>query len=73
MVVRKSKIGYPCVWKGKAKGKWPCDEKKDGILMQLEARGARAIFFTEINKDGGSLGVHPPAGRRGFLSSAPIQ
>lgn len=57
VVVRKSKIGYPCVWKGKAKGKWPCDEKKDGILMQLEARGARAIFFTEINKDGGSLGV----------------
>jgi hypothetical protein len=57
VVVRKSHVGYPCVWKGKAKGKWPCDEKKDGIIMQLEARGARAFFFTEITKEGGGIGV----------------
>ena len=38
VVVRKNHVQYPCTWKGK-KGKWPCDEKKDGIIMQLEARG----------------------------------
>ena len=48
IVVRKGHVQYPCVWKGKGKGKWPCDDKKDGIIMQLEARGARAVFFTEI-------------------------
>jgi hypothetical protein len=47
IVVRKGHVQYPCVWKGD-KSKWPCDKKKDGILMQLEARGARALFFTEI-------------------------
>jgi len=59
VVVRKGHVAYPCVWKGKGKGKgaWPCDEKKDGIIMQLEARGARAIFFTEITKEGGGFGV----------------
>ena len=25
--------------------------------MQLEARGARAFFFTEITKEGGGIGV----------------
>jgi len=52
IVVRKNHVQYPCVWKGK-KGKWPCDEKKDGVLMQLEARGARALFFTEMSKAAG--------------------
>lgn len=49
IVVRKNHVQYPCTWKGK-KNKWPCDEKKDGIVMQLEASGARALFFTEITK-----------------------
>ena len=57
IVVRKNHVQYPCVWKGKEKGKWPADEKKDGILMQLEARGARAVFFTEITKAGGGFSV----------------
>ena len=52
IVVRKGHVAYPCVWKGKDKGAWPCNEKKDGILMQLEARGARAFFFTELTKKG---------------------
>ena len=38
-------------------GKWPCDERKDGIVMQLEAKGARALFFTEITKQGGGYAV----------------
>merc|ERR1719231_797492 len=54
VVVRKGHVQYPCVWKGKPKGVWPCDEKKDGILMQLEARGARALFFTELTSKKGS-------------------
>merc|ERR1719258_599198 len=47
IVVRKNHVQYPCTWKGK-KGKWPCDEKKDGILMQREARlpSARHISST---------------------------
>merc|ERR1719258_669095 len=57
IVVRKNHVQYPCTWKGK-KGKWPCDEKRDGIIMQLEARGARALFFTEISKaPGGGYSV----------------
>ena len=39
------------------KSKWPCDTKKDGILMQLEARGARAMFFTELTKEKGQFAV----------------
>jgi len=58
IVVRKGHVQYPCVWKGKPKGSWPCDEKKDGIFMQLEARGARALFFTELSsKKGGGYEV----------------
>ena len=58
LVVRKNHVQYPCVWKGKPKGSWPCDEKKDGIFMQLEARGARAVFFTELSsKKGGGYEV----------------
>jgi len=57
IVVRKNLVQYPCTWKGK-KGKWPCDEKKDGIIMQLEARGARALFFTETTKaPGGGFAI----------------
>ena len=64
---------HPCVWKGKAKGKWPCDEKKDGIPMQLEARGARAVFFTEINRTAAaSAWARPTSLARSSLSSAPI-
>ncbi len=43
-------VQYPCVWKGKSKELWPHSEKQDGIFMQLEARGARAVFFTAITK-----------------------
>ena len=58
IVVRKNHVQYPCTWKGKGKaGKWPADEKKDGIIMQLEAKGARALFFTEIAKAGGGYSV----------------
>ena len=47
-----------CTWKGKSgPDKWPCDERKDGIVMQLEAKGARALFFTEITKQGGGYAV----------------
>jgi len=56
VVVRKGHMAYPQVWKDK-KGKWPCDEKKDGLLMQLEARGARAMFFTELSKEKGQYAV----------------
>jgi len=57
VVVKKSHVQYPCSWKGK-KGKWPCDEKKDGVIMQLEARGARAFFFTELSKaPGGGFAI----------------
>merc|ERR1719482_1317123 len=56
VVVRKNHVQYPCTWKGK-KAKWPCAEKDDGIIMQLEARGARAFFFTEISKKGGAYTV----------------
>lgn len=57
VVVRKNHVAYPCTWKGKD-GKWPCDEKKDGIIMQLEARGARALFFTETTKaPGGGFSI----------------
>ena len=58
VVVRKNHVQYPCTWKGKSgPGKWPCDERKDGIVMQLEAKGARALFFTEITKQGGGYAV----------------
>lgn len=50
LVVRKGHMTYPCVWKGKKKELWPHDAKQDGIFMQLEARGARAVFFTSIGK-----------------------
>jgi len=56
IVVRKGHMAYPCVWKD-SNGKWPCDTKKDGILMQLEARGARAMFFTELTKEKGQFAV----------------
>lgn len=56
IVVRKGHMSYPCVWKD-SKSKWPCDTKKDGILMQLEARGARAMFFTELTKEKGQFAV----------------
>jgi len=61
IVVRKNHVAYPCVWKDKpkeGKGAWPCDTKRDGILMQLEARGARAVFFTELtgSKDAQTVG-----------------
>ena len=49
IVVRKNHVQYPCTWKGSGKA-WPCDARKDGIIMQLEARNARALFFTEITK-----------------------
>ena len=52
IVVRKGHVQFPCVWKDKPKGSWPCAEKKDGIFMQLEARGARALFFTELETAG---------------------
>jgi len=56
LVVRKNLVQYPCTWKGKSG--WPCDAKKDGIIMQLEARGARALFFTEITKaPGGGFAI----------------
>jgi len=55
VIVRKSHVGYPCVWKGKPKGVWKFG-KADGIFMQLEARSARAMFFTELkNTDDGKL------------------
>ena len=47
VIVRKSHVGYPQVWKGKEKGAWKFG-KKDGIFMQLEAKSARAMFFTEL-------------------------
>ncbi|KAL1526690.1 hypothetical protein AB1Y20_015392 [Prymnesium parvum] len=47
IIVRKSHVGYPCVWKGKPKGVWKFG-KADGIFMQLEAKQARAMFFTEL-------------------------
>jgi len=56
VVVRKNHLQYPCVWKGK-KDKWPCAEKADGIIMQLEAKGARAFFFTEVSKKGGVYAI----------------
>lgn len=49
VVVRKSHVGYPCVWKDKPKGVWKFG-KTDGIFMQLEAKQARAMFFTELKK-----------------------
>ena len=56
IVVRKNHVQFPCTWKGKSG--WPCDTKKDGIMMQLEARGARAFFFTELTKaPGGGFAV----------------
>lgn len=51
IIVRKGAVGYPCVWKGKSS--WPHPEKQDGIFMQLEARGARALFFTTLSKKKG--------------------
>jgi len=60
LVVRKSHVQYPCVWKDKpkeGKGSWPADPKQDGILMQLEARGARAVFFTELDTKKGQFKV----------------
>jgi len=56
IVVRKGHMAFPQVWKDK-KGKWPADEKKDGIIMQLEAKGARAMFFTELTKEKGAFAV----------------
>jgi len=57
LITRKNAVSYPCVWKDN-KSKWPCDQKKDGILMQLEARGARAFFFTELtSQKGGGYAV----------------
>ena len=47
IIVRKSHVGYPCVWKDKPKGVWKFG-KADGIFMQLEAKNARAMFFTEL-------------------------
>ena len=54
VIVRKSHVGYPQVWKGKEKGTWKFG-KKDGIFMQLEAKGARAMFFTELKNADGKL------------------
>lgn len=56
IVVRKGAIGFPRVWQGKPKGTWPHSEKQDGIFMQLEARGARAVFFTAIDKQSAAKG-----------------
>jgi hypothetical protein len=54
VVVRKGHVGYPCVWKGKESGKWEFG-KSDGIFMQLEARGARAMYFTCIKNKGSKI------------------
>ena len=56
IVVRKGHMAFPMVWKDKG-DKWPCDPKKDGVLMQLEARGARAMFFTELTKEKGKYAI----------------
>eukprot|EP00325_Prymnesiales_sp_UTEX-LB-985_P026891 CAMPEP_0174722100 /NCGR_PEP_ID=MMETSP1094-20130205/37615_1 /TAXON_ID=156173 /ORGANISM="Chrysochromulina brevifilum, Strain UTEX LB 985" /LENGTH=344 /DNA_ID=CAMNT_0015922891 /DNA_START=58 /DNA_END=1092 /DNA_ORIENTATION=- len=60
LVVRKNHVAYPCVWKDRpkdGKGAWPCSPKTDGIIMQLEARGARAVFFTELSGSKGNQAV----------------
>lgn len=50
VVVRKSHLAYPCVWKGKSKKQWPYSDKQDGIFMQSEARnGQRVMFFTQLS------------------------
>lgn len=56
IIVRKSNVAYPTVWKGPGKKDWQFGNV-DGIFMQLEAKvGARAMFFTELKKAGnGSL------------------
>jgi len=60
ILVRKSTIGYPCVWKDK-KGAWPVDEKEDGIFMQLESANNRTMFFTVIrDKKSRSVGDTVP-------------
>lgn len=48
IVVRKSTIAYPCVWKGKSKDAWPLGEKDDGVFMQLESPTTRMMFFTVL-------------------------
>jgi len=50
VIVRKSQVGFPCVWKDKPPGVWKFGID-DGIFMQLEAKGgARAMFFTQLKK-----------------------
>ena len=57
-VTPKSKIGYPCVWKGKPKGVWKFGDS-EGIFLQLEApSGLRHVYFTQLHtKDGQLTGV----------------
>ena len=41
-------IEYPCVWKDKSEAHWKFKEPCEGIFMQLEAPGGRAVYFTEL-------------------------
>lgn len=57
VVVRKSTISYPCVWKGKGKADWPVGEKDDGVFMQLESPKMRMMFFTVLKEKGAKRSV----------------
>eukprot|EP00308_Calcidiscus_leptoporus_P022413 CAMPEP_0119358834 /NCGR_PEP_ID=MMETSP1334-20130426/6910_1 /TAXON_ID=127549 /ORGANISM="Calcidiscus leptoporus, Strain RCC1130" /LENGTH=370 /DNA_ID=CAMNT_0007373393 /DNA_START=54 /DNA_END=1166 /DNA_ORIENTATION=- len=50
VVVRKSTMAYPCVWKGKSKSEWPVGDKDDGVFMQLESPKMRMMFFTVLKE-----------------------
>jgi len=57
IIVRKSSISYPCVWKGKSKEAWPFKDSDDGVFMQLESQTNRAVFFTQLKERKGSRSV----------------
>ena len=58
IVVPKSQVSYPAVWKGDAK--WPCADEVDGYICQLETpeSAGRMAYFVELGDDGKTTTVH---------------
>jgi len=47
LVIPKSNIGYPQVWKGASKANWPFKQEAQGVFVQLEAPGQSGVYFWE--------------------------